>query len=78
MTGVQTCALPISGVTLVADGSDVLRVDGLTAEEIGTIACRARVPLFELRVAQASLEDAFMRATHDSVEFATTGQETAR
>jgi ABC-2 type transport system ATP-binding protein len=67
-----------AGATVTADAPDGLRVDGLTAEEIGTIACHARVPVFELRVVQASLEDAFMQATQDSVEFATTGQEIAR
>ena len=64
-----------AGATVTADAPDRLRVDGLTAEEIGTIACHARIPVFELRVVQASLEDAFMQATQDSVEFATTGQE---
>jgi ABC-2 type transport system ATP-binding protein len=67
-----------AGATVTADAPDGLRVDGLTTEAIGTIACHARVPVFELRVVQASLEDAFMQATQDSVEFATTGQEIAR
>jgi ABC-2 type transport system ATP-binding protein len=66
------------GATITADAPDVLRVDGFTAEEIGTIACHAQVPLFELRIAQASLEEAYMQATRDSVEYAATGQESAR
>jgi ABC-2 type transport system ATP-binding protein len=66
------------GATVAADAPDVLRVDGLTAEEIGTIACDARMPVFELRVEQASLEEAFMEATRDSVEYATAGQEIPR
>jgi ABC-2 type transport system ATP-binding protein len=66
------------GATVAADAPGVLRVDGLTAEEIGTIACDARMPVFELRVEQASLEEAFMEATRDSVEYATAGQEIPR
>jgi ABC-2 type transport system ATP-binding protein len=57
------------GVTVTADGSDVLRVSGLTAEQIGTAAWRAHLPVFELMPAQASLEEAFMQVTQDSVEY---------
>jgi ABC-2 type transport system ATP-binding protein len=63
------------GVRIASDGPDLLHVDGITAEEVGTIAWRARVPVFELRVARASLEEAFMEATRDSVEYVTTGPE---
>jgi ABC-2 type transport system ATP-binding protein len=48
---------------------DVLHVTGLTAEQIGTVAWRAHLPIHELTVMQASLEDAFMQATRDSVEY---------
>lgn len=48
---------------------DVLGVDGLTAEHVGTIAWQNRVPIFELTVRQASLEEAFMTLTNDSVEY---------
>jgi ABC-2 type transport system ATP-binding protein len=51
---------------------DVLEVDGLTAEIIGAIAWRHRVPIFELTVRQASLEEAFMTLTSDSVEYRST------
>jgi ABC-2 type transport system ATP-binding protein len=57
------------GVTVTGDGSDVLRVSGVTAEQIGTAAWRAQLPVFELRPAQASLEEAFMQVTQDSVEY---------
>jgi ABC-2 type transport system ATP-binding protein len=57
------------GVTVTADGSDVLRVSGLTAEQIGTAAWRAHLPVFELMPARASLEEAFMQVTQDSVEY---------
>jgi ABC-2 type transport system ATP-binding protein len=63
------------GVQIAAEGPDQLRVDGITAEEIGTIALQAGLPVFDLRVERASLEDAFMQATQDSVEYGATGLE---
>ena len=48
---------------------DMLRVGGLSTEQIGRIAWQAHVPVFQLNVVAPSLEDAFMRATSDSVEF---------
>jgi ABC-2 type transport system ATP-binding protein len=63
------------GVQIATEGPDLLRVDGITAEEIGTVAFQARVPVFDLRVEQASLEEAFMQATQDSVEYEATGLE---
>ena len=63
------------GARVATEGPDLLRVDGVTAEEIGTIALQAGVPVFDLRVERASLEDAFMQATQDSVEYGATGLE---
>jgi ABC-2 type transport system ATP-binding protein len=57
------------GVTVTGDGTDVLRVSGVTAEQIGTAAWRAHLPIFELIPARASLEEAFMQVTQDSVEY---------
>src|SRR6195952_4037097 len=51
---------------------DVLGVDGLTAEHIGSIAWQNQIPIFELTVQQASLEEAFMTLTNDSVEYRST------
>ncbi len=56
-------------VTVTSEHSDVLQVDGLTAEQIGTIAWQAHLPLYELAVQQPSLEEAFMQLTGDSVEY---------
>ena len=56
-------------ITVTSDQSGVLRVQGLTAEQIGTAAWQAHVPLFELTAEHASLEDAFMQLTDDSVDF---------
>jgi ABC-2 type transport system ATP-binding protein len=58
-----------SGITVTSDQSDVLRVQGLTAEQIGTAAWQAHLPIFELTPQQASLEEAFMQLTDDSVDF---------
>lgn len=62
-------ALAGPGVTVTSDGTDVLRVSGVTAEQIGTAAWRAHVPVFELMPARASLEEAFMQVTEDSIEY---------
>ena len=59
-------------ITVTVEHPDVLQIDGLTAEHIGTIASRARVPIFELSIQQASLEEAFMKLTGDSVEYRAT------
>ncbi|HEY5016526.1 MAG TPA: ATP-binding cassette domain-containing protein [Streptosporangiaceae bacterium] len=56
-------------VTVTSDASDVLQVRGLTAEQIGRAAWQARLPVFELTTQRASLEEAFMQLTDDSVDF---------
>ena len=62
-------ALAGPGVTVTSDGTDVLRVSGVTAEQIGTAAWRAHLPVFELMPARVSLEEAFMQVTEDSIEY---------
>src|ERR1035437_2986459 len=59
----------IADTTVTSDQSGVLRVQGLTAEQIGTAAWQAHLPIFELTAEHASLEDAFMQLTDDSVDF---------
>ncbi len=56
-------------ITVTSERSGVLHVQGLTAEQIGTAAWQARLPVFELTTQHASLEEAFMRLTDDSVDF---------
>jgi len=63
----QVLAAP--GVTVIDDGTDLLRVSGATAEQVGTAAWREHVPIFELTPAHASLEEAFMQVTQDSIEY---------
>jgi ABC-2 type transport system ATP-binding protein len=57
------------GVTVINDGTDLIRVSGTTAEQIGTAAWRAHLPVYELTPTHASLEEAFMQVTKDSVEY---------
>lgn len=47
----------------------VLSVTGLTAETIGDRAFAAGIPLHALVPREPSLEEAFMKLTHDSVEY---------
>ena len=56
-------------VTVTSTEADVLRVQGLSTEQIGTAAWRAHLPVFELTAQSTSLEEAFMQLTHDSVEY---------
>jgi ABC-2 type transport system ATP-binding protein len=50
-------------------GSDLVEVHGVEAEQIGAIALGLGVVLYELAPRQASLEDAFMELTGESIEF---------
>jgi ABC-2 type transport system ATP-binding protein len=63
----QLLAAP--GVTVTSDGTDLLRVSGITAEQIGAAAWRAHLPVYELTPTHASLEEAFMQVTQDSIEY---------
>ena len=63
----QILAAP--GVTVIEDGTDLIRVTGTTAEQIGTAAWRAHLPVYELTPTHASLEEAFMQVTQDSIEY---------
>ena len=61
--------LEAPGVTVVNDGTDVIRVTGTTAEQIGAAAWKAHLPVYELTPTHASLEEAFMQVTKDSIEY---------
>src|ERR1700728_2295160 len=63
----QVLAAP--GVTVTSDGTDLLRVSGTTAEQIGAAAWRAHLPVYELTPTHASLGEAFMQVTRDSIEY---------
>ncbi|GAB2726541.1 ABC transporter ATP-binding protein [Streptomyces bullii] len=58
-----------AGITAVEAGGGTLEVDGGKAEHIGELAARHRITLHELSPQQASLEEAFMQLTAESVEY---------
>jgi ABC-2 type transport system ATP-binding protein len=51
------------------DGADLLTVTGMDAKRIGELAASASVVLYELTPQLASLEEAFMELTSQSLEF---------
>ena len=59
------------GVTVTTSTPGELDVIGLSSEEIGTRAAASGLVLYELSPVQASLEEAFMELTRDSVEYRT-------
>ena len=63
-----------SGGQVQVDNTGALVVSGLDAARIGELAAAAGVVLHELAPQRASLEEAFMELTQDSVEFHAHGQ----
>jgi ABC-2 type transport system ATP-binding protein len=61
--------LAANGGHVVREGDGALAVSGLSAEQVGELAGPAGIFLHELSTQLASLEDAFMEMTRDSVEF---------
>ncbi|MFG2503520.1 ABC transporter ATP-binding protein [Streptomyces sp. NPDC048441] len=57
------------GVTAVETGNGTLEVDGTVSEDLGELAARHQLVLHELSPQQASLEEAFMQLTAESVEY---------
>jgi ABC-2 type transport system ATP-binding protein len=57
------------GITVTATGAEEMLVSGTSAREIGLAAATRGIPLFELTPQNASLEEAFMKLTHDAVEY---------
>jgi ABC-2 type transport system ATP-binding protein len=62
-------ALAGDGVAVTGIERGVLEVHGVPSERIGEIAAERRIVLHELTPMRASLEEAFMRLTGDSVEY---------
>jgi ABC-2 type transport system ATP-binding protein len=58
-----------AGVTVVETGNGTLEVDGSKSEYIGELAAQHQLVLHELSPQQASLEEAFMQLTAESVEY---------
>jgi ABC-2 type transport system ATP-binding protein len=67
--------LAADGVTVVSGKEQaVLEVQGLRSDQIGDVAAENGIALHELTPEQASLEEAFMRLTHDAVEYHASAQ----
>jgi ABC-2 type transport system ATP-binding protein len=62
-------AMQSNGATVVQEEDGALSVAGLNAREIGDIAFDRQLPLHELSPQMASLEEAFMELTQDSVDY---------
>ncbi|WP_282084343.1 ABC transporter ATP-binding protein [Streptomyces tendae] len=62
-------ALHGAGVPVVEAGEGVLEVDGDKSEAVGELAARQQIVLHELSPQRASLEEAFMQLTAESVEY---------
>ena len=60
------------GVTVTTSEPGLLEIAGSTAERIGEAAAAGQIVLHELTPIKASLEDAYMSLTADSVEFHST------
>jgi ABC-2 type transport system ATP-binding protein len=57
------------GVSVTSNEDDRLQVSGMTSAAIGRVAAQAGIALVELTPLRASLEEAFMEITRDSLEF---------
>lgn len=67
--------LASKGASVQADGDDALTVTKMEAPAIGEIAAANRIVLHELSPQRASLEEAFIELTRDSVEYHAGGAE---
>jgi ABC-2 type transport system ATP-binding protein len=61
--------LTANRATLRSVSATAIEVEGLTSDRIGTIAAQAQLTLFELTTVGASLEEAYMALTEESVDF---------
>ena len=64
-----TAVLRAAGATVLIEPDDSLRVTGVTAAVIGDAAHAGRLAIHELTPQRASLEEAFMGLTDDTIEY---------
>jgi ABC-2 type transport system ATP-binding protein len=69
LAGQLVKAVTAAGATAVAGDDGALEVRGLSAEQVGDLAFGLGIRLHELAPVRASLEEAFMELTADSVEY---------
>jgi len=63
--------LAAEGLSSRSDNVDQLTVDSGSTDRIGELAARHRITIHELTLLQASLEEAYMDLTHDSLTYQT-------
>jgi ABC-2 type transport system ATP-binding protein len=56
-------------VAVTSVDTDLLQIEGATAQMIGDLAARHGLAVYEMTPLRASLEEAFMALTRDAVEF---------
>jgi ABC-2 type transport system ATP-binding protein len=64
----RVATAPVAGTEAGTD-PDVIEITGMDSVEVGKLAAAHGIVLFELIPVQASLEEAFMELTRDSVEY---------
>jgi ABC-2 type transport system ATP-binding protein len=64
-----THAMTNAGATVRTEPSGGLSVSGIGTEEIADLALERRIPVYELTPRSASLEEAYMELTDESVEY---------
>jgi ABC-2 type transport system ATP-binding protein len=70
-TAALVALLDAHGASTHVDPDGALSVTGMDCASIGDLAAASGIALHELSPQEASLEDAFMEMTHDSVEYQT-------
>ncbi len=71
-TGARSEAMTVlahAGATVAATDRDTLTVSGLAAERVVALLGESAVPFSEVSAHRATLEEAYMELTRDSVEF---------
>ena len=68
----RAAAAPVTGTDAETD-PDVIEITGMDSAEVGKLAAAHGIVLFELIPVKASLEEAFMELTRDSVEYQAAG-----
>jgi ABC-2 type transport system ATP-binding protein len=64
-----TAVLAAAGATVAVTGAETLTVSGLASERIVALLSEAAVPFAEVSTHRATLEEAYMELTRESVEF---------
>jgi ABC-2 type transport system ATP-binding protein len=72
-----TTVLEDAGATVAASGGEMLLISGLPAERVVALLAAAAVPFSEVSAHRATLEQAYMELTRQSVEFRPAGFDAA-